>query len=109
MNIEIELETHKFVFFNKIVAQAYNVGIGYCLHHWRSLGFLVWFNKMEEMNNSLMMDLLSDNARLGVDDLHFVSSLGIVFFLSIVFVTYFCLWWHHPMYGGRTKDPSCIR
>ncbi len=48
---------------------------------------------MEEMNNSLMMDLLSDNARLGVDDLHFVSSLGIVFFLSIVFAPIF-------VYGG---------
>jgi cytochrome P450 len=56
------------------------------------------------MNNSLMIDLLSDNVRLGVDDLHFVSSLGILFLLSILVVTYVCLWWHHPMYG-KNKGP----
>jgi cytochrome P450 len=56
------------------------------------------------MNNSLMIDLLSDNVRLGVDDLHFVSSLGILFSLSILVVTYVCLWWHHPLYG-KNKGP----
>jgi cytochrome P450 len=56
------------------------------------------------MNNSLMIDLLSDNVRLGVDDLHFVSTLGILFSLSILVVTYVCLWWHHPLYG-KNKGP----
>jgi fatty acid omega-hydroxylase len=42
--------------------------------------------------------------RLGVDDLHFVSSLGILFSLSILVVTYVCLWWHHPLYG-KNKGP----